>query len=482
MSTARGPQTRKAPNKGRKGGGALASAAKRARKEIGSGAWVGRIGIGLFLIGIAFLFKYTIEREWITPEVRVALGVILALVLVGMGLRLASRRRGFSHVLIGGGIATLFVTAYAAYELYSMVPYPLALAALALGTVSCYVISVRLKGAVLALVAALGGLGTPFILVSGEGTALGLSIYISLVIAAAVGVFMYGGWRSLIWTAGVGGFIALQVGRANLPLVDAELALAQQAPLQGAFIFCFLAAGIIPLLRHFWHIREPDRWPVPALRVRWQFVKRPDLVMTVISAWVLATVTWSLWNWPETAWLVVGTMFSVGYAFASGILRRRGLTHAASAHAVASAAVILLVSSQLAEALWAWLLTAALVMTALHYASRLTGSRAMEAFGLFLGMVVTMMLSGRLSGADGAVSGILDGLGMADLAVVASFVASTWALRLRWQRVVFRIIAFIGAFWWIYRAFAMEDNGQGVHYDCLGILCAGLLSSWVDTP
>ncbi|MBD0355154.1 MAG: DUF2339 domain-containing protein, partial [Rubrobacteraceae bacterium] len=32
--------------------------------------WLNRVGIGLLLFGIAFLFKFAVDQNWITPPVR----------------------------------------------------------------------------------------------------------------------------------------------------------------------------------------------------------------------------------------------------------------------------------------------------------------------------------------------------------------------------------------------------------------------------
>ncbi len=458
VDATKGGSVKKAQGEGNR---ASAVVATRARKAVSGGAWIGRIGIGFFLVGIGLLFKFGMDQGWIGDDVRVVFGLILSLVLVGLGLRTVARHRPLAHTLIGGGIATLFVTVYAAFVLYEIFNFPVALAIMTLGTASCYVISVRLRGAVLALVATMGGLGTPFILETDSGTALGLSLYIGLVVACAAGVYMYGGWRSLIWTAGLGGFIAMQVGHVNLTLPEMNADLADRAWLQGGFIFCFLAAGVLPVCRHYWRVKNPGRWPEPSLRARWLFLQRPDLMLAVVSAWAIVSATWTIWDWQDSVWLVVGTLICVGYAIVGGVLGRQGLSHASNAHGVAAAIAILLVSSHLANSLWAWLLTAAMVMSALHYASRINGSKAMSMIGFLLGAIVGVLLGTRLSGADGSVEGVFDWKGLADLAVVGLMAACTWAARLRWQRVTYRMLAFIGLHWWLYRAFAgQEQNGQ----------------------
>ncbi len=68
--------------------------------------WLNRIGIGLLLLGVAFLFKYSVDQGWLTPPVRVWFGFLLGCLLLVTGLRVQGPRRPLSQVLLGGSIAT----------------------------------------------------------------------------------------------------------------------------------------------------------------------------------------------------------------------------------------------------------------------------------------------------------------------------------------------------------------------------------------
>ena len=48
--------------------------------ETGEG-WLGRVGVGLLAVGFVFLFRYAVDRGWLTPELRIAVGL-----LTGAGL------------------------------------------------------------------------------------------------------------------------------------------------------------------------------------------------------------------------------------------------------------------------------------------------------------------------------------------------------------------------------------------------------------
>lgn len=48
--------------------------------------WLNKIGIGLLLFGLAFLFKFSIDQGWLSPPVRVGFGLAL-----GVGLLVLAR-------------------------------------------------------------------------------------------------------------------------------------------------------------------------------------------------------------------------------------------------------------------------------------------------------------------------------------------------------------------------------------------------------
>ena len=72
-------------------------------KEVSQGEfWLNKIGIILLLLGLGFLFKYSVDQDWVTPLVRVSFGLVLGIGLIGFGMRLPQSKRVLSQVLMGG--------------------------------------------------------------------------------------------------------------------------------------------------------------------------------------------------------------------------------------------------------------------------------------------------------------------------------------------------------------------------------------------
>jgi uncharacterized membrane protein len=93
-------------------------------------AWTGG---AVMLLGIVFFFVLAVERGWIGPNVRVALGAAASAVLVGTGLWLR-RAYGDSYASVsaaGVGVAGFYATLLAATQLYHLIPSAGALVAAA---------------------------------------------------------------------------------------------------------------------------------------------------------------------------------------------------------------------------------------------------------------------------------------------------------------------------------------------------------------
>src|SRR6266566_5151511 len=85
------------------------------------GRWLQHAGLVVLLLGIAFFLRYAFEHEWLSPPIRIALGIVGGIAMAAGGVRLAARYRAYGLLLAGGGIATLFLSIYAGLNLYSLV-------------------------------------------------------------------------------------------------------------------------------------------------------------------------------------------------------------------------------------------------------------------------------------------------------------------------------------------------------------------------
>ena len=149
--------------------------------------WVSRIGAVTLLFCAAFLFKYAIEEQWIGPGARVALGVLAGVAALGWGERLwRGRHAVYGQAVSGLGIAVLYVSLYASFGLYHLLPAGAAFVLMAVVTAVAIWLALRYGTAAMAALGLLGGYLTPGLLSTGENRAALLFAYVLVLDAGAL--------------------------------------------------------------------------------------------------------------------------------------------------------------------------------------------------------------------------------------------------------------------------------------------------------
>ncbi|WP_062198198.1 DUF2339 domain-containing protein [Massilibacterium senegalense] len=80
--------------------------------------WFARIGILLFVFGIAFFIKYSFE--FFSPTIRVLMGSAIGLLLFLLSYVIRKKYATYSQALIGGGGLTLYFSIFSGYHFYSL--------------------------------------------------------------------------------------------------------------------------------------------------------------------------------------------------------------------------------------------------------------------------------------------------------------------------------------------------------------------------
>ncbi len=127
------------------------------------------IGIGILVVGIAFFVKYAIDKEWINEIGRTSIGILAGGILIGIAHRMRNSFRVFSSVLAGGGIASLYFTITYSFQVYQLFQQEYAFAILVVITLFTVLLSVFYNRMELAILAILGGYGTPLMVSTGDG-------------------------------------------------------------------------------------------------------------------------------------------------------------------------------------------------------------------------------------------------------------------------------------------------------------------------
>jgi hypothetical protein len=181
-------------------------------------------GIALVFAAVFFL-RYSIERGWLQPPIRVAIGVLAGLLLLVVCERKAARRYPVTaNALDAAAVSILFATFFAAHALWRLVPALPTFLLLALVATVAVLLSIRHESVFIAVLGLLGGFSTPALLSTGENQPIPLFAYLLVLNIGLAWVARARGWPLL----------------TGLSLVLTTL-------YQWAWVFRFLDASQVPL-------------------------------------------------------------------------------------------------------------------------------------------------------------------------------------------------------------------------------------------
>lgn len=169
------------------------------------GQWLNRVGIVAVLVGLSYFLKLAIENDWVGPATRVAIGLV-----AGVGLMLWSerfRRRGFAtfaYSLKAISIGALYLSLWAAFQFYHLLPAAVAFVAMLLVTASSAAMSLAQDSELLAAFALVGGFLTPVLVSTHQNHEIALFSYVALLDLGAVWMVSIRGWQRLLFGSLVG--------------------------------------------------------------------------------------------------------------------------------------------------------------------------------------------------------------------------------------------------------------------------------------
>lgn len=435
--------------------------------------WLGRIGIGLLLFGVAFLYLLSVERGWITPVVRVGFGFALGATLIILGLRVFENRRSFSQVLLGGGVGALYTTGFAAYNLYALVPHALAFSFMVVVTLLAFFLSVRGSGVALALIGTVGGLGTPFVLHDGSGALGGLVLYACVVLTGAGAIYLYKGWTSLLAVSFFGGWSVFLAGLSNNPSTTSGRYPEDATALQLGVAFAWLLFWLVPALRETLYARpNPATHPSPANAIVTGAIVTH--ATSVASPLIALAFTQTIWTPASETLGFVSLAAAAFYALAALAFRRlegtRSQTPPVSFTQALVALLLLTLSIVLVLDGDALLFTLAAEATIICHTARRLSSRVLTFEAYFLWVVVATWVCGRLlivlssglfagSSAPPLAGASFWAASLTDLAVIALAFLSSRAVSPR-AAVIYRAAAHAAVLAWLARELFQLSNGE----------------------
>ena len=177
--------------------GLIDKAVKMVTDYFTKGNIVVRVGAVILFFGVAFLLKYAAENSNLPMEFRLIGVAIGAIVLLGFGWRLKDKNQGYGLILQGTAIGILYLTLFASFRLYSLVPAGLAFALLIVFSILAMGLSVLQNSKALAVLSVSGGFLAPILTSTGSGSHVALFSYYAVLNLGIFAVSWFKSWRLL---------------------------------------------------------------------------------------------------------------------------------------------------------------------------------------------------------------------------------------------------------------------------------------------
>jgi uncharacterized membrane protein len=172
--------------------------------RIGS-QWFNRVGILAMLIGVAWFLKLAFDNHWIGPLGRVFVGLVAGAALIAWSERFEKRGfAAFAYSLKAVGSGTLYLSLWAAFSVYALMPEWAAFGAMILVTAFNGYISWARNAELLALYAIAGGLTTPLLVSTGGNHEVTLFSYLLILDIAVLLLAVLRPWSRLLFAAFTG--------------------------------------------------------------------------------------------------------------------------------------------------------------------------------------------------------------------------------------------------------------------------------------
>jgi uncharacterized membrane protein len=161
--------------------------------------WLNRIGIAAVLIGVSYFLKFAFDNNWIGPTGRISIGLLAGIAIIVWSERFRSRGYAiFSYSLKAVGSGILYLSLWAAFHVYSLIPSGVAFAAMLIVTVSIAAMALSQNAEILAAFALTGGFATPALLATGQNKELALFAYVTMLDFGMLAMLVIHPWQRLL--------------------------------------------------------------------------------------------------------------------------------------------------------------------------------------------------------------------------------------------------------------------------------------------
>ncbi|MBM4081950.1 MAG: DUF2339 domain-containing protein, partial [Planctomycetes bacterium] len=167
-------------------------------EEIVGKRWMTWVGVLALFLSAGFFVKYALDRQWMGDRARVALEIGFGIAVLALGEHFVRKKMtALGQGLLGGGLAILYVTLFAAFGHYKVIQQTAAFGSMVVVTAVGMWLAVRHDAVPVSFLAVLGGLLTPVMVSTGRDARDALFSYLLLLDVGVLGVAFFRRWRTL---------------------------------------------------------------------------------------------------------------------------------------------------------------------------------------------------------------------------------------------------------------------------------------------
>ena len=142
---------------------------------------INKVGILIFITGVAIGTKFAIDKDLITPLMRLILGYLAGLILLFFSFRLRKQYLNFSAVLLAGSMAVLYFMTYAGFVYFGFFSFNVSFALMVMVTLFTVYQSLQYQNQIISIIGLIGAYAIPFV-IGGETDEFGFLLsYIALI-------------------------------------------------------------------------------------------------------------------------------------------------------------------------------------------------------------------------------------------------------------------------------------------------------------
>ena len=445
---------------------------------LNSDEWLNRIGLILLFLGVGSLLNYIFTLEWFSAIYRVMSGSFVGLLLLAIGLHFHKIKPKFGQVLLGGGVATFYLTAFGAYELYELIPYPVAFIVLFIITAFSFGLSAQRDDGLLAILATLGGLVTPFIMHVEGDHLLWLISYTSLVLVGSSAIYWFRGWRSLLFVSSIGAWLVVLFCYLNYGFQYDSIS-SERWTLQFGLILALILFWAMPVGRGILRSADPEKWPAPPpISLVGYFFNHPALPLSLTTPLTTLFVSILIWDLPDSKWGIITLIGSAVFILLYYRIRmfdsERGLNHLSQ---VQGFTAIILITIALFYMFDSYLLLVALAIEAflIRLVARFNQDRLFSYTSHAFFLTLTGWTIRRLINMPSMGPPMSSPTALSELSFIALLALSAFFVRRKWRVSLYMTVThalFLGL---LYREFNGIETGPAVISTAWGIYGIGLL-------